>query len=106
MSGNVEEAENIMRLLRQATVKQPDDLFTTQTYVGFLANFLHAVGPQFDIASCLDDLNIHFSNPHTDKVQMAQLGLQVWMKYFEDPKLGKKLMRDEQMSSNRVCDSI
>ena len=95
----MEEATAILDLIRDALVRNPDDIFITNTYMGFISTLVQFIGTPdspLDVPTILKELKIVLSHPKGDKLQIAHTGVQIWFKFFEDPQLQQRLMIEER----------
>jgi SAM-dependent methyltransferase len=100
----MEDATSILDLIREALLRRPDDIFITNTYMGFIATLVQLIGSPdspLDIPTVLKELKIVLSHPKGDKLQIAHTGVQIWFKFFEDPSLQQKLMIEEREAESQ-----
>jgi len=100
-----------LELIRKALEVDPQDPTIAHTFASIILRYTSLVQPQqspyqppppqpvpIDIKSVLKHLRVALANPSANALLIADSGIRLWFRLFEDPEIGKMLMEEEQQS--------
>lgn len=85
-------------MVREALKHQTDDVLIAHTYAAITLHLYQLIGTPaigVDVPTLLKELKVGLENPNTNHLLIADAGIRLWFKFFEDPEIGQKLMQEE-----------
>jgi len=90
------DLQDSFRLTQEALRVHSDDTILIHTYAAIVIRLLSSGVTDFDTKTVLGDLRGGLANPKANHLLIADCGIRLWFKLFENPEISDELQREEQ----------
>jgi hypothetical protein len=96
--------DQAFELIQKAFELNPDDVLLTHTYAFLVLKKAQVPTPMpsSEVRSILKDMQKALLNPKTNHMLVADSGLRLWFKLFEDQEIQNQLLKEEEENQRRA----
>jgi len=93
------DLEEAFKLTRAALTIDPQNTILIHTYAAIILRLLSSSMFEIDVRNVLKDLSLGLANPGANHLLIADCGIRLWFKLFEDAEIAQKLQQEEQYNA-------